>query len=193
MDGLRLEYLAKLIFKREEANVSILGAICKSSLITLSRKEVILTARSGKRIWTGEKAQAPKRNGAISSDFREYIEQVLTTLQVANTSYKYLALDNASIHKAALIEDWVGRLLFLSPHSPFSGPFEEYWSKLKTVVKNDPYSVRLLPWHSGRGVCLWKRMIRNKIKSMNYTSLLVTRFSNWPIFFWAYLSSLTVL
>ncbi|KAG1132765.1 hypothetical protein G6F42_002058 [Rhizopus arrhizus] len=89
------------------ANVSILGAICKSGLITLSRKEVVLSARSGKRTRTGEKSQAPKRKGTTSSDFLEYIEQVLTALNAANMSYKYLVLDNASIHKAALIEDWV--------------------------------------------------------------------------------------
>lgn len=65
MDNLRLEYLAKLI----------------------SRKDVKLTARSGKRIRTGEKAQAPKRIGATSSD-----------LQAANTSYKYLVLHNAPIY-----------------------------------------------------------------------------------------------
>ena len=128
------------------SNVSILGAICKSGLITLSRKEVVRSARSGKRTRTGEKSQAPKRKGTTSSDFLEYIEQVPTTLDAANMSYKYLVLDNTSIHKAALIEDWVGqrgyKLLFLPPYPPFLNPIEEFWSKLKTVVNNYPSSVR---------------------------------------------------
>ncbi|KAI7899520.1 uncharacterized protein BX663DRAFT_441302, partial [Cokeromyces recurvatus] len=28
------------------------------------------------------------------------------------------------------------------PYSPFLNPIEEFWSKLKTVVNNDPSSVR---------------------------------------------------
>ncbi|KAG1172519.1 hypothetical protein G6F70_006404 [Rhizopus microsporus] len=136
----------KIDVQTKGANVSILGAICKSGLITLSRKEVILGARSGKRTRTGEKSQALKKKGTTSSDFLEYIEQVLTTLDTANMSYKYLVLDNASIHKAALIEGWIGqrgyKLLFLSPYSPFLNPIEEFWSKLNTVVNNDPSSVR---------------------------------------------------
>lgn len=95
----------KIDVQTKGANVSILGAICKSGLITLSRKEVVFSARSGKRTRTDEKSQAPKRKGTTSSDFLEYIEQVLATLDAANMSYKYLVLDNASIYKAALIED----------------------------------------------------------------------------------------
>lgn len=88
------------------ANVSILGTICSSGIIALPRKEVVLTAMSGKRTRTTEKAQDPKKKGTTSSDFLEYIEQVLTTLDAANLSYKYLVLDNASFHKAALVEEW---------------------------------------------------------------------------------------
>ncbi|KAG2210886.1 hypothetical protein INT47_000040 [Mucor saturninus] len=99
----------KIDVQTKGANVSILGAICKSGLITLSRKEVVLGTRSGKRTRTGDKSQAPKRKGTTNIDLLEYIEQVLTTLDAANMSYKYLVLDNASIHKAALIEDWVGQ------------------------------------------------------------------------------------
>ncbi|CEP13172.1 hypothetical protein [Parasitella parasitica] len=120
----------KIDVQTKGVNVSIFGAICKSGLITSFRKQVVLTARSGKRTPTGEKSQAPKRKGTTSSNFLEYIEQVLTTLDAANMSYKYLVLDNASIHKAALIEDWVGRrgykLLFLPPYSPFLNPIEEF-------------------------------------------------------------------
>ncbi|KAG1463298.1 hypothetical protein G6F56_005317 [Rhizopus delemar] len=140
--------LCKIDVQTKGANVSILDVICKSGLIALSRKEVVLTARSGKRTRTGKKAQAPKRKGTTSSDFLEYIEQVLATLDAANMSYKYLVLDNASIHKAALIENWVGqrgyKLLFLPPYSPFLNSIEEFWSKLKTVVNNDPSSQRRL-------------------------------------------------
>ncbi|KAG2210900.1 hypothetical protein INT47_000054 [Mucor saturninus] len=99
----------KIDVQTKGANVSILGAICKSGLITLSRKEVVLGTRSGKRTRTGDKSQAPKRKGTTNIDLLEYIEQILTTLDAANMSYKYLVLDNASIHKAALIEDWVGQ------------------------------------------------------------------------------------
>ncbi|GAN08749.1 conserved hypothetical protein [Mucor ambiguus] len=138
----------KIDVQTRGANVSILGAICKSGLITLSRKEVVLGDRSRKRTRASEKAQASKKKGTTSSDFPEYIKQVLTTLDAANMSYKYLVLDNASIHKAALIGSWVEqrdyKLLFLPPslYSPFLNPIEEFWSKLKTVVNNDPSSVR---------------------------------------------------
>lgn len=48
MDGLMLGNLVKKYVQTKGANFSILGAICKSDLITLPRKEVVLNARSGK-------------------------------------------------------------------------------------------------------------------------------------------------
>jgi transposase len=126
-------------------NVSILGAISKDGLITLSRKEIITTAAAGKRQRTDD-TPAVKRKGTTSNDFLEFIEQVLTTIDAAGMNYKYLVLDNASIHKANLVRDWVEQrgyqLLFLPPYSPFLNPIEEFWSKLKNVVNNDPASVR---------------------------------------------------
>ncbi|KAI8887893.1 hypothetical protein K501DRAFT_174552, partial [Backusella circina FSU 941] len=98
----------KIDVQTKGANVSILGAICKSGLITLSRKEVIFGARSGKRTRTGEKSQALKKKGTTSNS-------------VGQRGYKFL---------------------FLPPYSPFLNPIEEFWSKLKTVVNNDPSSVR---------------------------------------------------
>ncbi|KAG1141168.1 hypothetical protein G6F36_015737 [Rhizopus arrhizus] len=103
------------------SNVSILGAISKDGFITLSRKEIITTAAAGKRQRTDD-MPAVKRKGTTSNDFLEFIEQVLTTIDAAGMNYKYLVLDNASIHKANFVRDWVEqrghRLLFLSPYSP---------------------------------------------------------------------------
>ncbi|KAG1243714.1 hypothetical protein G6F65_022230 [Rhizopus arrhizus] len=102
-------------------NVSILGAISKDSFIILSRKENITTAAAGKRQRTDD-APSVKRKGTTSNDFLEFIEQVLTTIDAAGMNYKYLVLDNASIHKANFVRDWVEqrghRLLFLSPYYP---------------------------------------------------------------------------
>jgi transposase len=125
--------------------VSILGAISKDGVITLSRKEIITTATAGKRQRLDDTAVV-KKKGTTSNDFLEFIEQVLTTIDAAGMSYKYLVLDNASIHKSLMVKDWVEQrgyqMVFLPPYSLFLNPIEEFWSKLKSVVNNDPSSVR---------------------------------------------------
>ncbi|CEG76976.1 hypothetical protein RMATCC62417_11795 [Rhizopus microsporus] len=55
-------------------NVSILGAISKDGLITLSRKEIITTAVAGKQQRIDD-TPAVKRKGTTSNDFLEFIEQ----------------------------------------------------------------------------------------------------------------------
>ncbi|PHZ15865.1 uncharacterized protein RHIMIDRAFT_233474 [Rhizopus microsporus ATCC 52813] len=87
-------------------NVSILGAISKVGLITLSKKEIITTATAGTQQRTDD-TPAAKRKGTTSNGFLEFIEQALTTTDAAGMNYKYLVLDNASIHKANLVRDWV--------------------------------------------------------------------------------------
>lgn len=71
---------------------------------------------------------------------------MLNSLDVADLHYKYLVLDNASIHKGMEVQEWVkGRgyqVLFLPPYSPFLNPIEEFWSKSKAVVDKDPLSIR---------------------------------------------------
>lgn len=55
-------------------------------------------------------------------------------------------MDNAAIHKTAEVKFWVAershQILFLPPYSPFLNLVEEFWAKLKDVVKKDPASVR---------------------------------------------------
>ena len=135
----------KIKVETRESNVSILGAIFKDGQITLSRKEIITTPAAGKR-QRADDTPAVKRKGITNNDFLEFIEQVLTTIDVAGMNYNYVVLENASIHKANLVRDWVEqrgyRLFFLPSYSPFLNPIEEFGSKLKNVVNNDPTSVR---------------------------------------------------
>ncbi|KAG1161593.1 hypothetical protein G6F36_013932 [Rhizopus arrhizus] len=99
------------------SNVSILGAISKDGLTTLSRKEIITTAAAGKRQRTDD---TPAIKGATTG-----------------MNYKYLVLGNASIHRANLVRDWVEQrgyqILFLPPYSPFLNPIEEFWPNLKML------------------------------------------------------------
>jgi transposase len=49
-------------------------------------------------------------------------------------------MDNCSIHKGAEIEVALNkakaRLIFLPPYSPDFSPIENYWSKLKTILRS---------------------------------------------------------
>ncbi|RCH80078.1 hypothetical protein CU098_006609, partial [Rhizopus stolonifer] len=78
--------------------------------------------------------------GAITKD-----EQVLSAIDIAGLKYKYLVLDNATIHKTLYIKDWIPQrgyeIIYLPALSPFLNPMvEEFWSKLKGVVNKDPAS-----------------------------------------------------
>lgn len=48
-----------------------------------------------------------KKKETTSNDSLGFIEQVLTTIDAAGMSHKYLVLDNASIHKSLVVKDWV--------------------------------------------------------------------------------------
>jgi transposase len=51
----------------------------------------------------------------------------------------YVIVDNASAHKSARIEEEINskgaHLFFLPPYSPDLSPIENYWSKLKTILR----------------------------------------------------------
>lgn len=120
---------------------STASAISADSVIALSRLEVFAPT-SKKRKTTGP---APKK-GTTGSNFSQFIEEVLTSNEVSDLRYKYLVMDNASIHNTTEVKFWIAerghQLLFLPPYSPFLNPIEEFWAKLKDVVNKDPAIVR---------------------------------------------------
>jgi transposase len=52
----------------------------------------------------------------------------------------YVMMDNAQAHKCARIEEEIkaagATLVFLPPYSPDLSPIENYWSKLKTILRS---------------------------------------------------------
>ncbi len=53
---------------------------------------------------------------------------------------QYVIMDNAAAHKSARIEEEIkaagATLVFLPPYSPDLSPIENYWSKLKTILRS---------------------------------------------------------
>ncbi|KAG2221165.1 hypothetical protein INT45_007742 [Circinella minor] len=132
----------KITTETKGPNISILGAINVHGVITLSRREAC--APTNKK----RKANDPaSKKGTTSSDFMEFLEQVLTNIEAHDLPYRYLVMDNAAIHKTIDVKDWVTErgfeIIYLPPYSSFLNPIEEFWSKLKDVVNKDPASVIL--------------------------------------------------
>ncbi|KAG2221889.1 hypothetical protein INT45_012533 [Circinella minor] len=131
----------KITMETKGPNISILGAITAHGVITLSRREACAPTKK-------RKANDPaSKKGTTSSDFMEFIEQVLTNIEAYDLPYRYLVMDNAAIHKTIDVKDWVTErgfeIIYLPPYSSFLNPIKEFWSKLKDVVNKDSASVRL--------------------------------------------------
>jgi hypothetical protein len=81
--------------------------------------------------------------GNVNSDkFGTFVRRLLPVLQPFNYTnpHSVVILDNASIHHVEeisdIIEDEAGaRLLFLPPYSPDLNPLEEFFSKVKGIMK----------------------------------------------------------
>ena len=68
--------------------------------------------------------------------FEVYVEEVLVpTLKTGMV----VVIDNASFHKSTkiknLIENAGAKLMYLPPYSPDLNPIENYWHKIKTVIR----------------------------------------------------------
>ncbi|KAG2209879.1 hypothetical protein INT45_005146, partial [Circinella minor] len=129
----------KITMETKGPNISILGAITAHGVITLSRREDCAPTNKKRKV-----NDPVSKKGTTSSDFMEFIEQVLTNIEAHDLLYRYLVMDNAAIHKTIDVKDWVTEcgfeIIYLPPYSPFLNPIEEFWSKLKDVVNKDPAS-----------------------------------------------------
>ena len=75
--------------------------------------------------------------GVNAITFEAFICQMLVPLLWPGA---YVIMDNASAHKRAEIEEAIkavgAHLVFLPPYSPDLSPIENYWSKLKTILRS---------------------------------------------------------
>ena len=68
--------------------------------------------------------------------YRHYVEQILApTLRAGDI----VVMDNVSIHKVAGVREAIeargARLLYLPPYSPDLNPIEQFFSKLKSLLR----------------------------------------------------------
>ncbi|KAG2201892.1 hypothetical protein INT45_006192, partial [Circinella minor] len=84
----------KITTETKGLNISILGAITAHGVITLSRREACAPTNKKRKV-----NDPASKKGTTSSDFMEFIEQVLTNIEAYDLPYRYLVMDNAAIHK----------------------------------------------------------------------------------------------
>ena len=69
----------------------------------------------------------------------------MDTLDQFDMKGRYLAMDNAAIHKVtevqSLIESRGNKVTYLPPYSPFSSLIELFWSKVKDGIRRDCLTV----------------------------------------------------
>ena len=84
------------------------------------------------------------KNSATSIIFKSFITNLFNLCNVQN---KVLLLDNASIHRSAILYEFIkttnSKIIFNAPYSPQYNPIEQVFSKLKPLVaqKNNNKSV----------------------------------------------------
>ena len=71
-----------------------------------------------------------------------FLVHVIDVLDKHNLKSCNLVMDNAPIHKPEKITEEVNkrgyRIIYLPPHSPFLNRIEEFWTKVKTLVRRSP-------------------------------------------------------
>ncbi|EIE80620.1 hypothetical protein RO3G_05325 [Rhizopus delemar RA 99-880] len=107
-------------------SVSILGAICSLGVINVGLKVT--------------------KAGTKWKEFMAFLIHVMDVLDKHNLKGCNLAMDNAPIHKPEKITEEVSkrgyRIIYLPPYSPFLNPIEEFWAKVKTLVRRSPMTDR---------------------------------------------------
>ncbi|KAG1036225.1 hypothetical protein G6F43_013086 [Rhizopus delemar] len=79
-------------------------------------------------------------------EFMAFLIHVMDVLDKHNLKGCNLVMDNAPIHKPEKIMEEVSkrgyRIIYLPPYSPFLNPIEEFWAKVKTLVRRSPMTDR---------------------------------------------------
>ena len=75
-----------------------------------------------------------------------FLIHVMDVLDKRNLKGCNSVMDNAPIHKPEKITEEVSkreyRIIYLPPYSPFLNPIEEFWAKVKTLVRRSPMTDR---------------------------------------------------
>ncbi|KAG1371861.1 hypothetical protein G6F61_011554 [Rhizopus arrhizus] len=114
--------------KGEPAKVvsSILGVICSLDVVNVRLK----VTKAGTK-WKG---------------FMAFLIHVMDVLDKHNLKGCNSVMDNAPIHKPETITEEVSkreyRIIYLPIYSPFLNPIEEFWAKVKTLVRRSPMTDR---------------------------------------------------
>ncbi|KAG0161783.1 hypothetical protein DFQ30_005621, partial [Apophysomyces sp. BC1015] len=69
-------------------------------IVALSRREVCAPS-----VKIRKAGRPPGKKGTTGSDFLVFVEQLLNTLDVRDLKYKYLVMENASIHKTMHVQE----------------------------------------------------------------------------------------
>ena len=103
-------------------SVSILVAICSLGVVNVGLK----VAKAGTK-W---------------KEFMAFLIHVVGVLDKHSLKGCNLVMNNAPIHKLEKITEEVSkrgyRIIYLSSYSPFLNPIEEFWAKVKTLVRRSP-------------------------------------------------------
>lgn len=85
-------------------------------------------------------------NGRVetsSAHFMSYLNSTIDCLNRNGSHGYYLVMDNAAIHKPvvirALIKERGYKCIYLLAYFPFLNPVEEFWSKVKSDIKRNPF------------------------------------------------------
>ncbi|CEG78627.1 hypothetical protein RMATCC62417_13204 [Rhizopus microsporus] len=100
-------------------SVSILGAICSLGVVNVGLKVT--------------------KAGTKWKEFMAFLIHVMDVLDKHNLKGCNLVMDNAPINKPEKITEEVNkrgyRIIYLPPYSSFLNPIEEFWAKVKTLVR----------------------------------------------------------
>ncbi|OAD73062.1 hypothetical protein PHYBLDRAFT_146375 [Phycomyces blakesleeanus NRRL 1555(-)] len=111
-------------------SITILGAMCKRGIVSLSLKKPTAAATKKKRkldIYTNVEVNG--RIGTRTQHYLDFLSHTMDVLDSQGMQGRYLIMDNAPIHKADEVKDFISsggyKCAYLPVYSPFLNPIEE--------------------------------------------------------------------
>ena len=132
--------------KSRGSNITIMGAITANEIIDIAIRKPVTVQCKKRRLENGSEVQVTGKIGTRKEHFKTYLGSVMDELDKKGLHGYYICMDNAPIHKPKDIQEFIEsrgyKCIYLPPYSPFLNPIEEFWSKVKYLVKREPFDTK---------------------------------------------------
>ncbi|OAD72714.1 hypothetical protein PHYBLDRAFT_73117 [Phycomyces blakesleeanus NRRL 1555(-)] len=123
------------VWTQRGVSITILGAMCERGIVSLLlKKPTAVTTKKKRKLDIYTNVEVNGRIGTRTQHYLDFLSHTMDVLDSQGMQECYLIMDNAPIHKANKVKDFISSLgykcAYLPVYSLFLNPIEEMWSKI---------------------------------------------------------------